>query len=100
MSELLGQGQMIPTDSGGTCRVEKFLGGGGQGEVYQASWEGKDYALKWYFPETANPKQLQALQALVQKGRPSARFLWPIELVSSGGPQGFGYLMPLPQAHF
>ncbi len=100
MSELLKPGQTVRTDSGGSCRVVKFLGGGGQGEVYEASWDGKSYALKWYFPETADPKQLQALKTLIDKGSPSAKFLWPLELVSAGSPAGFGYLMKLREPRF
>jgi DNA-binding helix-hairpin-helix protein with protein kinase domain len=95
VGELLQTGQTLRTDSGSTCQVGRFLGGGGQGEVYQADWSGKPFALKWYFPQTADAKQLNALQALVKKGPPSDKFLWPIEMISVSGQPGFGYLMPL-----
>jgi len=95
MGELLQPSQALATDSGGSCQVEKFLGSGGQGEVYQARWEGKPFALKWYFPDSANAGQLRSLQTLVHKGPPSARFLWPLELLSNSGFPGFGYLMQL-----
>ncbi|MBY0527025.1 MAG: hypothetical protein K2R98_26765 [Gemmataceae bacterium] len=100
MNELLKPGQDIRTNSGTMCRVDKFLGGGGQGEVYRATWSGQPYALKWYFAQTATPKQFQALQALVDKGSPSPQFLWPMELCSRGGAPGYGYLIRLREPRY
>jgi len=82
------------------CRVEKFLGGGGQGEVYQANLNGKLVALKWYYPASATSEQQKALETLVRMGPPSDRFLWPIELASSNATMGFGYIMPLRERRF
>jgi serine/threonine protein kinase len=100
MSELLKPRQTIQTDAGMPCRVEKFLGGGGQGEVYRADWGGKPWALKWYFPHTATPNQLKALQVLVEKGAPTPQFLWPVELASRTGLPGYGYLMRLREPQY
>ena len=51
MSEILSIGQTVRTESSKiACTVEKFLAGGGQGEVYQASLGNQKIALKWYFP--------------------------------------------------
>jgi DNA-binding helix-hairpin-helix protein with protein kinase domain len=77
------------------CTAEKFLGGGGQGEVYRADLGGKKVALKWYFPAQATPEQREALEVLIQKGPPTEKFLWPIELTHSPDVPGFGYVMPL-----
>jgi eukaryotic-like serine/threonine-protein kinase len=81
-----------------TCTVERLLGAGGQGEVYQVLASGSDgqrrYALKWYFPSWATREQWETLQALIRLEPPSARFLWPID-VAVGDPGGFGYVMPL-----
>lgn len=52
-------------------------------------------AVKWYFPSTATVQQRAALEMLVKKSAPNARFLWPIELTSAPGVVGFGYVMPL-----
>lgn len=94
MNEILRIGQTIRTESGGACRVERFLGGGGQGEVYEANWEGKRFALKWYYPHTATASQMDRLRLLVSKGSPSEKFLWPVEICSSqDGIAGYGYLM-------
>lgn len=100
MSELLKAGQTIRTDTGSTCQVERFLGGGGQGEVYRVNWSGQPFALKWYFPHTATSTQLQALQTLVKKGAPAQQFLWPLELASQSGLPGYGYLMRLREPQY
>ncbi len=78
-----------------TCSIADFLGGGGQGEVYRVRIGNDEFALKWYFPNSATPQQRQSLEALVRIGPPASTFLWPIEMVSSEHHSGFGYLMPL-----
>jgi serine/threonine protein kinase len=83
-----------------SCEVEKFLGGGGQGEVYRAVLGGKPVALKWYFPASATPEQRKALQTLVRMGPPSDKFLWPLELASADGIPDYGYVMPLREARY
>jgi eukaryotic-like serine/threonine-protein kinase len=51
MHQLLELGMIVKTeDSQAPCRVEQFLGGGGQGEVYRALLDHQPIALKWYFP--------------------------------------------------
>lgn len=102
MNELLQPGQIVQTHySGEPCQVERFLGGGGQGEVYRAKWSGGDYALKWYFPHTATREQNIALQKLIQHHRPpSDRFLWPLDLALAAGVPGYGYIMRLREARF
>jgi serine/threonine protein kinase len=96
--ELLRTGQVVLTvNSRQPCVVMKFLGGGGQGEVYAVELSGKPMAVKWYFPYTATKEQWESLRRLVTNGPPggSEKFLWPIELVHAENVNGFGYLMPL-----
>ena len=103
MYELLTVGQKVRTESSNiTCVIEKFLGGGGQGEVYQAKLGGQSVALKWYFPDAlkADPYQRARLEAAIDAGAPNDRFLWPIDLVSQQGIDGFGYIMPLRQPQY
>jgi DNA-binding helix-hairpin-helix protein with protein kinase domain len=100
MSELLKAGQTIQTDTGSTCQVERFLGSGGQGEVYRVNWSGQPFALKWYFPHMATSTQLQNLRTLVTKGAPTQQFLWPLELASQSGLPGYGYLMRLREPQY
>ena len=82
MSELLTPGQELKAASGQVVKVEQFLGGGGQGEVYQASYCGTQVALKFFFPQIATPEQRSAIEYLVGKQAPDARFLWPLEIVT------------------
>lgn len=97
---LLKPKQVVRTESGVPCEIEQFLGGGGQGEVYRAKMGGSRFALKWYYPNTATVDQRSALEALIKKGPPSNKFLWPMELASQQGVAGFGYIMPLRDSHY
>ena len=93
---MLKLNQTVTTESSNTvCKVEQFLGGGGQGEVFRATIDGQPVALKWYFPSQATSLQKSALELLVKKGPPNDRFLWPLDLAIATGVQGFGYIMPL-----
>jgi DNA-binding helix-hairpin-helix protein with protein kinase domain len=101
MSGILEAGRKIRTESTGTtCEVSKFLGGGGQGEVYAAVAGGKPVALKWYYTASATVEQRSALETLCAMGAPSPKFLWPVELASAPGVADFGYIMPLREARY
>lgn len=100
MHELLKTGQTVTDSVGGAWVVRECLGAGGQGEVYRVSRGHEECALKWYYRHQSTPERLAALESLVRKGPPDRRFLWPLALVGSPGPQGFGYLMPVREARF
>lgn len=101
MDQILKPGEKVrPSSSRGNCAVEKFLGSGGQGEVYQAVLDGKPVALKWYYPASATPDQQKALETLIRMGTPGDRFLWPTELATAASTSGFGYIMPLRDPRF
>lgn len=101
MDQILKPGQKVRTSSSrGDCVVEKFLGSGGQGEVYQAALGGKRVALKWYYPASATADQQKALETLIKTGSPSDRFLWPMELATVSTTNGFGYVMALRDPRF
>lgn len=102
MNGLLKPGQVVQTKTGQPCQVEKFLGGGGQGEVYSAKWGGVSYALKWYFANTATDEQRESLEKLVKDtdSCPSKDFLWPLDMAFASGVPGFGYIMRLREARF
>jgi serine/threonine protein kinase len=95
MSQLFSKGQKVSSISGMEYKIEDFLGGGGQGEVYRVSSKGKDWALKWTFPLLATEEQKRSIESLISKGSPTEKFLWPLELVTSPNTQGFGYIMQL-----
>ena len=100
---LLNAGDVVVTNlSKQQCVVSKLLGGGGQGEVYLAAIDGSPVAVKWYFSSwLALDTQLEhRLAYAVEKGAPSDRFLWPMQLVTRSGNQGFGYVMPLREERF
>lgn len=92
--------QRVITDGGKTLNIIKFLGSGGQGEVYEVNYEGRRLALKWYFVQTGTDQQKDLIKALVKKGKPDERFLWPIEVVNIYKKKSFGYLMPLRPVQF
>ncbi|PIU92828.1 MAG: serine/threonine protein kinase [Armatimonadetes bacterium CG_4_10_14_3_um_filter_66_18] len=92
--------QVLQTETGRQCSVERLLGGGGQGEVHQAQVDGQPFALKWYFPQQATPEQRGLLEDLVWRGAPTPKFLWPLELVADPQQRTFGYLMPLREPRF
>lgn len=101
MNQMLKPGQTVQAETSGmSCSVEKFLGGGGQGEVYRATIGGNLIALKWYFPHQATEDQREALQTLVKRGAPTDKFLWPMELTSARDVPGFGYIMPLREPRY
>jgi serine/threonine protein kinase len=103
MSEIFKSHQTVYTKSSGIpCQVEEFLGSGGQGEVYRASLKGQPVALKWYFPHylKLDPEIEDRLEVAIRNGKPSEQFLWPIELASSSGVEGFGYVMPLRESNY
>ncbi|MCY2990565.1 MAG: serine/threonine protein kinase [Planctomycetota bacterium] len=101
MNELLKLGQVVQTKiSGQPCQVEKFLGGGGQGEVYAAKWTGGSFALKWYFPHAVSDEQRDSLEKLIHETPPSDAFLWPLDIADAPGVAGFGYLMRLRDQRF
>ena len=86
--------------SGELCEIKELLGSGGQGQVYHASMNGQDCALKWYFPHNATDEQRVAIERLVHKGPPNDRFLWPLDIAIFQGHPSFGYLMPLRDPRF
>ena len=101
MNQLLTKGQKAKgLTSGVEYVVDRFLGGGGQGEVYNACLGSSGLAIKWYFSEQATAEQKAALDRLVSNGSPNEKFLWPIELVHIDGQPGFGYVMPLREPKF
>ena len=69
MNQLLRSDQILHTENSRTpCRIMCFLGGGGQGEVYQADLQGTPVALKWYFSRNATTEQRFLLEDLIARG--------------------------------
>jgi len=75
--------------------VKEFLGSGGQGEVYKVEVNGKQYALKWYYPQNATQEQKEAVIDLTKMGISDSRFLWPLMFIETHSEKSFGYIMNL-----
>lgn len=101
MSTLLPSGKVLRSGSGRATRILRPLGAGSQGEVYLAEWgETGQFAVKWYYPQSATPEQRDALRLLIIDTAPSAKFLWPLDLVDEAGSLLFGYVMPLREGRY
>ncbi len=101
MNQILEPGQSVRAESSGMdCTVGRFLGAGGQGEVYQAELGGKAVAVKWFFPHIATSELRSSIETLTKTGPPNMKFLWPMETLSAPGVRGFGYVMPLRDKRF
>lgn len=95
MEGQLKNGIILTSESGNKYKVEKLLGAGGQGEVYDVECDGKHYALKWYFKGSATARQKKILEEIIAKGAPDSSFLWPMELIVPSQGTLLGYIMPL-----
>lgn len=93
-------GDRVLTTAGDVVQIDRLLGEGGQGRVFEVTSDaGVRSALKWYKPDAAVPEQWAALEYLLERGAPDPRFLWPSSLVWAGHGD-FGYLMQLrPPSH-
>ncbi len=82
--------------------VVRLLGAGGQGAVYEVSFEGAAFALKWYhdYYVEIDTGLRPRLERALERGAPDERFLWPLELVTVQGSPSFGYIMPLRTANY
>lgn len=100
MKEMLKPGQFLHHRGLDLIKVEKFLGSGGQGEVYQVSSNKQPLALKWYYPSHATASQADLIDRLCKIGPPNDFFLWPTHRITDRSVKGFGYLMPLRPAHY
>ncbi len=90
-------GQSVEMEYGGSAKVLKVLGSGGQGIVYLVDFNGSSYALKWYdVDKIKNPQAFRKnIETNIKDGAPSEKFLWPKCLTKNDASGGFGYLMDL-----
>ncbi len=97
---MLERGDHVQSGHGGRLRIRELIGEGTQGTVYKASGDRGPVAVKWYHPEFATTDQRRLLDVLVGRPSPDRRFLWPIDVVTAHGDDGFGYSMALRPEHF
>lgn len=94
-NENLQPGVKIPTIDGFEAEVVKYLGGGGQGDVYIVNYDGQQKALKWYKELGDDPEAFRDnLIQNVNNESPSEDFLWPLD-VTEWQDETFGYIMDL-----
>lgn len=103
MSEKLGAGTRIKMLYGEAV-VEKWLAEGGQGDVYQVTYNGEEKALKWYktIGMGKDPEAFYGnLKNNVLKKSPSPEFLWPLDIAVWEKEGVFGYVMDLrPEGYY
>ena len=97
----LKNGERSPMEDGGEAVVGREIGSGGQGIVYIVKYQGREYALKWYFynklkhPEEFRNNLIQNVRDGAPEG--SRKFLWPKHVskyyMVNGKTKTFGYLM-------
>ena len=88
-------GDTVKMKYGGEAKVLAEFGSGGQGTVYKVSYNGKEYALKWYHKDVFKGKEkafYSNLENNIQKGAPTKDFLWPLGITEVHGGV-FGYIM-------
>ncbi|MDR0652204.1 MAG: serine/threonine-protein kinase [Synergistaceae bacterium] len=94
------KGHRIKVVSGSELEVVNKLGEGGQGIVYRVNYNGKEFALKWYFPKLQNPVDFyDNIRSNIAQGAPTRSFLWPLEITERQD-GSFGYLMNLRPQNF
>lgn len=93
---LFEPGKVIKTDCGGQIEIVKYLGGGGQGDVYKVNYGGKEKALKWYKSGALRDPDAfyENLKRNVDKGSLDNAFLWP-DAITERTEGSFGYVMDL-----
>ena len=96
--QMLNDGQTLYCKAG-EVKVIKLLGAGGQGQVYKVRLNGKEYALKYYFPNCCTSSFKQTIKDLVDMEMDLDYFVWPLYFVENGGQ--FGYVMDLiPEGYY
>ena len=97
MAEALAAGAKIQTMLGQEVVIGQLLGGGGQGNVYQVTYNGQQKALKWYKPSGMGQNKnafYENIKDNVSRRSPSPEFVWPID-VTEWVDGTFGYVMDL-----
>jgi len=97
----LRKGYTLQTKNFKKVIVDQKLGEGGQGAVYQVTYDGKPKALKWYSGKKfKNPDKFYSnLENNIKKGKPANAFLWPEDITEHNG-AAFGYIMDLRPAEY
>lgn len=101
--ELIEKGVKVVSSGNAQVKVNYLISdAGGQGDVYHVSFNGHDYAMKWYcknVDDVIGGQQYDTISDICgEDKRPSEKFIWPLFLVTEENPgkgKQFGYLMEL-----
>ena len=83
-------GIRLKLTNGGGVTIKNKIADGGQGTVYRVSYNGADYALKWYhsgYLKGMKPDCKRFYKNLadnIAAGSPSNAFLWPKAIAITG----------------
>jgi len=96
MSKLPAPGDSLAMARGGaTVTVGRRLQEGGQGVVHEVRVGDATFALKWLRPSPRTDALRSSITALTERPSPHPAFVWPIDVVTGSGLDGFGYVMRL-----
>jgi DNA-binding helix-hairpin-helix protein with protein kinase domain len=101
MKDSFRPGETVWLDiAGERSEIKELIGSGAQAEVYRASFQNRDCALKWFHAAHATPGRRAGIERLLERGAPSDSFLWPCDLALCQDVPSFGYVTPLRPARF
>lgn len=92
----LRTGTRIPTMRGLEVHILRYIGGGGQGDVYEVAYGGERKALKWYHRGVFLDQKsfIENLIKNIKTGSPEDSFVWPLDITDYYDGT-FGYVMEL-----
>ena len=69
-------GKVLRTNFGSPITIDSYIAGGGQGDVYKVTYDGKKKALKWYKPGVLKDPNAfyENLEKNAKKGSPDKAF--------------------------
>lgn len=94
------EGEIITAEDHRQFSIVKFLGRGGQGEVYLVKniSTGNLDAFKLYHKDSSSALSEEKIRALTNQPSPGPRFLWPETVAHTDS--GYGYIMKLREERF
>jgi serine/threonine protein kinase len=96
----LEPGQMVYSASGRAFKIERSIGQGAQGRIYEARSPVEIKAVKWFDLKLATEDRKNVILSLIAYGSPDDQFIWPEDIVQSPDNPGFGYLMRMIEPGF
>ncbi len=91
----LGIGQEIELEYGGVARITGIVGNGVRDKVYNVSYNGTEWVLKWYdIEKLKNPDEIyNNLKVSIADGSPNNKFVWPKYVTKKTVDGSFGFIM-------